>query len=71
MAGKRCLWRFKPRGGYGFILRVPVTIESLTANTATVLVEQTGKRVVVARKSLIDPATMRHVGPAVEGDSRD
>jgi hypothetical protein len=56
--GRRCLWRHTPRGGYGFVIRVPVTIVAITSRTrATVLVESVGKRVSVSRRSLVDPQT--------------
>lgn len=58
--GLRCLWRFKPRGGYGFVLRVPVRVLSLTAGMATILVENTGTRKTVSIGSLVCPPTMRN-----------
>lgn len=56
--GKRVLWRFKPRGGYGFVLRVPVRIDVLTENRATITIESTGVSRIVSLRSIIDPPSM-------------
>lgn len=64
--GKRVLWRFRPRGGYGFVLRVPVVIRALTPTGATVEIERGGKQVRVLRSSLASPPTMIGVRPEVE-----
>jgi hypothetical protein len=63
--GKRVIWRHKPRGGYGYVLRIPVTIDGLTKARATIRLE-TGEVIVVPRAALISPPTMRGVGPSVE-----
>jgi hypothetical protein len=69
--GKRCLWRFRPRGGYGFVLRVPVTIELLTESRAKILIDGTDTRRIVSRRSLISPPTMRGAKPEVEWRGED
>jgi hypothetical protein len=66
--GLRCVWKHRPRGGYGFVIRAPVTIRRLHATRATVEVEGTGKMAKVSRASLFSPPTMTGVGITAEID---
>lgn len=63
--GRRCLWVFTPRGGYGFRLRVPVTVLEVGRTTVTILVEGRDVTRRVAVSSLYDPPTMIHAKPEV------
>jgi hypothetical protein len=56
--GRRCVWRHTPRGGYGFTLRIPVTVLSRGGTSALVRVEATGDKRTVTLTRLVD-ADMR------------
>ncbi len=68
--GLRCVWKHKPRGGYGFVIRVPVTVLALYQTQAWVKVEGTGKTAIVLRTSLTTPANMTNVRVTAEIEPR-
>jgi hypothetical protein len=60
-AGKRCLYRFTPRGGYGYTMRVPVVVLGYSGHFVRVRVEKNGEELSIRRSSLIEPPSMRDV----------
>lgn len=53
--GLRCDWRHTCRGGYGFTVRVPVTVRRVGTKKSLVLVEKEGKEVWVTNARLCNP----------------
>lgn len=64
--GKRVLYRFTPRGGYGYTMRIPVTVLGYTEASARVRVEKNGEELTVRRASLIDQPSMRDVSAHID-----
>jgi len=64
--GLRCIWRHIPRGGYGFALRIPVTVERIWCNAVEVRIEASGKLVKVKPEAIILPSTMTGVVVSAE-----
>lgn len=57
--GRRVIWRHKPRGGYGFVLRIPVAVEEFESMHAVhVRIEATGEVVAIAMQHLVIPISM-------------
>lgn len=52
--GHRMIWRHVPRGGYGFALLIPVTVEERTPKRVRVRIEATGESVAVKLDSLLE-----------------
>lgn len=63
--GKRVIWRHKPKGGYGYVMRLPVTVVEVLRATVRIRTE-TGKFVTVKMASIIDPPSMIDVVATVE-----
>jgi hypothetical protein len=51
--GRCCRWRCTPRGGYGYTIRIPVTVVAVHRTRATVRLA-TGEVRVVSRYRLVD-----------------
>jgi hypothetical protein len=66
--GLCCIWRHVPRGGYGFALRIPVTVERVFCNAVLIRIEASGKLVTVKPESLtIQNMTGVRVGAEYDG----
>lgn len=63
--GKRVIWRHKPSGGYGYVMRVPVTVVDVRGKMVGIRLEN-GTELVVQWKNIVDPSDMRHVVPTLE-----
>jgi len=64
--GIRVLWRHTPKGGYGFVMRIPVTVVSKTAKRCVVRIDATEQEISVPYRSLILPKTMVGAVPHIE-----
>ena len=51
--GRVCVWRHRPRGGYGYVIRIPVTVVSRAARRVTVRLAD-GREVVVDGSRLVE-----------------
>ena len=52
-SGRVCVWRHRPRGGYGYVIRIPVIVVSRDARRVTVRLAD-GREVVVDGSRLVD-----------------
>lgn len=67
--GLRVVYRFRPSGGYGFVLAVPATVEFVHRKRVQILIEGIGTRLTVSPESLTIPEAprgMRDVVATVE-----
>lgn len=64
--GKRVLYRFTPRGGYGYTMRIPVVVLGYAGLSVRVRVEKNGEELTVRRASLLDPPSMRDVSAHID-----
>lgn len=68
--GLRVIWLHRPRGGYGYAIRVPCTVQSWTTSHATVEVERAdGSRSprVVSRANLREVSLLHEHGVRMQG----
>jgi hypothetical protein len=65
--GQRVIWRHVPRGGYGFVLRIPATVVKVTQKRVTIKVESETQPKTVS----VDPASLSEMSREAKMSERE